>query len=143
MLIGQLICIVSPWKEEKSNTYTYYKRAKDLSTSGGHYHRIIFFHFFLKQTQTKKIICFVSFKYLHQILSPLIYFSILEKMVFLTLIIQFLLLILIPLKAILMVSLILFRTNNQYSCYQWITHRFPCTPTWKQTNRKVLSSNTV
>ena len=37
--------IVNPGKEEKSNTYTYYKRAKYQSTSGGHYHQIIFFRF--------------------------------------------------------------------------------------------------
>ena len=37
--------IVTPGKEEKSNTYTYYKRAKEKLTSGGHYHRIRFFRF--------------------------------------------------------------------------------------------------
>ena len=45
MLIGQLIWIVTPRKEEKSNTYTYYKLARDQSKSGGHYHQIIFFCF--------------------------------------------------------------------------------------------------
>ena len=37
--------IVTPGKEEKSNTFTYYKRAKEQLTSGGHYHQIIFFDF--------------------------------------------------------------------------------------------------
>ena len=45
MLIGQLMWIVTPGKEEKSNTYTYYKRVKEKSTSGGNYHLIIFFLF--------------------------------------------------------------------------------------------------
>ena len=46
VLIGQLMLIVTPGKKEKSNTYTLYKRAKEQPTSGGHYHRIIFFRFF-------------------------------------------------------------------------------------------------
>ena len=46
LLIGQLMWIVTPGKEEKLDTYTYYKRAKKQSTSGGHSHQIIFFSFF-------------------------------------------------------------------------------------------------
>ena len=42
MLIDKLMCIVTTGKEEKSNTYTYYKHAKEQSTLGGHYHQIIF-----------------------------------------------------------------------------------------------------
>ena len=49
MLIIQLVWIVTPRKEEKPNTHIYYKLAKEQSTSGGHYYRIIFFRFFLKQ----------------------------------------------------------------------------------------------
>ena len=45
LLVVQLIWIVTPGKEEKSNTYTYYKRAKEQSTPGGHYHQILFFRF--------------------------------------------------------------------------------------------------
>ena len=83
LLIDQLMWIVTPGKEDKSNTYTFYKRAKEQSTSDGHYNRIIFFFFVLKQTHTKKIVCFVSFKVLHQIL---FFFSMLETMVFLSLV---------------------------------------------------------
>ena len=45
LLIGQLMCIITPRKEEKPNTYTYYKRAKEQLTSCGHYHQIIVFGF--------------------------------------------------------------------------------------------------
>ena len=45
MLIVQLMWIVTPGKEYISNTYTYYKRMKDKSTSGDHYHQILFFRF--------------------------------------------------------------------------------------------------
>ena len=45
LLIGQLMWIITPGKEEKPNTYTYYKRAKEQLTSGGNYHRILFFCF--------------------------------------------------------------------------------------------------
>ena len=37
--------VVNPGKEEKANTYTYYRRVKEKSTSGGHYHRILLFSF--------------------------------------------------------------------------------------------------
>ena len=43
--------------------------------------------FVMKQTQTKQIVCFVSFKVVHKILFSLIYFSMLEAMVFLALVI--------------------------------------------------------
>ena len=56
MLIGQLIWIADPGKEEKSNTYTYYKHAKEQSTSGGHYQQIIFFRFF-SETNTDQENC--------------------------------------------------------------------------------------
>ena len=45
LLIGQLMWIVTPGKEEESNTYAYYKFAKEQSTSGGHHLQIIFFCF--------------------------------------------------------------------------------------------------
>ena len=45
LLIGQLVWIVTPGKEEKLNTYMYYKRAKEQSTSVNYYHQIIFFRF--------------------------------------------------------------------------------------------------
>ena len=49
LLIDQLVWIVTLGKEEKPNIYTY--RTKNQSTSGGHYHHIIFFRFCYK---TKK-----------------------------------------------------------------------------------------
>ena len=36
LLIGQLMCFVTSGREEKLNTYTYYKCVKKQSTSGGH-----------------------------------------------------------------------------------------------------------
>ena len=53
LFIGQLMWIFTPGKEEKSNTYTYYKRAKEQLNSGGHYYTIIFFRFF-SETNTDK-----------------------------------------------------------------------------------------
>ena len=80
---------VTPGKK-KSNTFTYYKREKGQSTYFGHYHPI-FFSFALKQTQTNPIVCFVSFKAVHQILFSFIDLSILETTVYLELVLQLLL----------------------------------------------------
>ena len=62
MLIGQLMWIVTPDKEEKANTYTYYKRAKEQSTSGGNYHQIIFFCFCSKTNtdQENRLFCVIQ-----------------------------------------------------------------------------------
>ena len=60
LLIGQLMWIFTPGMEEKSNTYTYYKRAKEQSTSGGHYHQIIFF-IFCSETNTDQANCLFCF----------------------------------------------------------------------------------
>ena len=55
LLIGQLMLTVTPRKGKK-NTYTYYKRAKEQSTSGGHYHQIIFLRFCF-ETNTEQENC--------------------------------------------------------------------------------------
>ena len=54
--------IVTPGKEEKSNTYTYYKRAKEQSTSGGHYHQILFFRFCSETNtdQSNRLFCVIQ-----------------------------------------------------------------------------------
>ena len=51
-----MMWIVTPGKEEKLNTYTYYKRAKGQANSGGHYRRIILFWFF-SETNTDQANC--------------------------------------------------------------------------------------
>ena len=53
---------VNPGKEEKSNTYTYYTRVKEQSTSGGHYHRIIFFRFCSETNtdQANRLFCVIQ-----------------------------------------------------------------------------------
>ena len=62
LLIGQLMWIVTPVKEEKSNTYMYYKREKDKLTSGGHYHRIILFCFWSETNiyQENRLFCVIQ-----------------------------------------------------------------------------------
>ena len=45
LLIGQLMWIVTPGKDENSSTYSYYKRAQAKNTSGCQYNRILFFPF--------------------------------------------------------------------------------------------------
>ena len=121
----------------------YYNSAKEKSTSGGHYHQILFFCY-CSETNTYQsnslfcvIQCYISNNFFFNrfinakdngVFSIGSLISIVEH---------------IPLKTTRMVSLLLFWTNNQSSCYQWITHRLPCATTWKQNNRKVLSSKTV
>ena len=56
LLIGQLMWMVNTRKEEKSNTYTYYKHEKEQSTSGGHCHWIILFNF-CSETNTDQGYC--------------------------------------------------------------------------------------
>ena len=70
MLIGQLMWIVTPGKEEKPNTYTYYKRAKEQSTSGGHYHRIIFVIFCSETNidQENRLFCVTQSSTLHNVI---------------------------------------------------------------------------
>ena len=62
MLIGQLMVIVTHKKEEKENTYTYYKRAKELSTPGGNHHQILFFRFFsgTNTYQENRLFCVIQ-----------------------------------------------------------------------------------
>ena len=60
LFIGKLMWIVTPGKKEKSNTYTYYKRAKEQSTSGGHYHRIVFFFPETNTEQANRLFCVVQ-----------------------------------------------------------------------------------
>ena len=86
LLIGQLMWIFTPGKEEKSDTYTYYKRAKDQSTSVGHYHQILFFSF-CSETNTDQencLFCVIQSSTSNNI--SLIYFSMLDTMVFLALV---------------------------------------------------------
>ena len=45
LLIGQLMWIVTPGKDENFSTYSYYKRAQAKNTSGCQYNRILFFSF--------------------------------------------------------------------------------------------------
>ena len=44
------------WEEEKSDTYTYYKRSKGQITSGSNYHQIIF-SLFCSETNTNQSNC--------------------------------------------------------------------------------------
>ena len=86
MLIGQLVWIVTNVKEEKYNTYMYYKRAKDQSTSGGHYHRIIFFHFCSETNidQSNRLFCVIQSSTSNYV--PIIDLSMLDTMGFLVLV---------------------------------------------------------
>ena len=43
LLIGKLMWIVTTGKEEKPNTHTYYKRAKEKLNLRNHYGQILFF----------------------------------------------------------------------------------------------------
>ena len=98
LLIGQLIWIVTPGKEEKSNTYTYYERAKEKLTSGGHYHQILFFRFCSETNTGQENRLFGVIQSSKSNNVSLIYLSMLETMVFLALVLYFLLLILISLN---------------------------------------------
>ncbi len=53
LLIGQLMWIVTPGKDENSSTYSYYKRAQAKNTSGCQYNRILFFRF-CSETNSKQ-----------------------------------------------------------------------------------------
>ena len=54
--------IVTPGKEEKSNTYTYYKLVKEQSAPGGHWHRFFFFRFCSETNtdQANRLFCVIQ-----------------------------------------------------------------------------------
>jgi hypothetical protein len=61
LLIGQLMWIVTPGKDENSSTYSYYKRAQAKNTSGCQYNRILFFRFCSEtnSNQNNRLFCVV------------------------------------------------------------------------------------
>ena len=62
LFISQLVWFVTPRKDEKSNTYTYYKRAKVQLTYGVHYHQILLFRFLseINTDQANCLLCIVQ-----------------------------------------------------------------------------------
>ena len=61
LLIGQLMWIVTPGKDENSSTYSYYKRSQAKNTSGCLYNRILFFRFVSEKnsSQNNRLFCVV------------------------------------------------------------------------------------
>ena len=74
------------WEGEKSNTHMNYKRAKEQSNSGGHYHRIIFFHFCSETNtdQANRLFCVIQSSTSNYV--PIIDLSMLDTMGFLVLV---------------------------------------------------------
>lgn len=61
LMIGQLMWIVTPGKDESSSTYSYYKRSQAKNTSGCLYNRILFFRFVSESnsSQNNRLFCVV------------------------------------------------------------------------------------